>query len=281
VQKNNLIKGKNIMNEVIEKDLSKSGVLTLRLNRPEVLNAMNADLILGLLEAFNDAKVNKKVRSVLLTGNGRGFCSGADLVDGGWPNPKGISPGEAAANNMENAFNPLVKAITQSNKPVVNAVNGIAAGGGVGLALSGDLVIASKSAKFKLVFGPNLGIIPDVGASWFVPNLIGRARANGMGLLGEDISAEKAKEWGLIWDCVADEDLITHCTKIAEKIANGPIEGLKSVVKAHDNSLSSSLSDQLDYEKNTQRVRLDTKDFKEGVSAFVEKRKPNFRDIKN
>jgi|TARA_B100000686_G_scaffold3071_1_gene3279 2-(1,2-epoxy-1,2-dihydrophenyl)acetyl-CoA isomerase len=281
VQKNNLIKGKNIMNEVIEKDLSKSGVLTLRLNRPEVLNAMNADLILGLLEAFNDAKVNKEVRSVLLTGNGRGFCSGADLVDGGWPNPKGISPGEAAANNMENAFNPLVKAITQSNKPVVNAVNGIAAGGGVGLALSGDLVIASKSAKFKLVFGPNLGIIPDVGASWFVPNLIGRARANGMGLLGEDISAEKAKEWGLIWDCVADEDLITHCTKIAEKIANGPIEGLKSVVKAHDNSLSSSLSDQLDYEKNTQRVRLDTKDFKEGVSAFVEKRKPNFRDIKN
>ena len=144
------------MNEVIEKDLSKSGVLTLRLNRPEVLNAMNADLILGLLEAFNDAKVNKEVRSVLLTGNGRGFCSGADLVDGGWPNPKGISPGEAAANNMENAFNPLVKAITQSNKPVVNAVNGIAAGGGVGLALSGDLVIASKSAKFKLVFGPNL-----------------------------------------------------------------------------------------------------------------------------
>ena len=269
------------MNEVIEKDLSKSGVLTLRLNRPEVLNAMNADLILGLLEAFNDAKVNKEVRSVLLTGNGRGFCSGADLVDGGWPNPKGISPGEAAANNMENAFNPLVKAITQSNKPVVNAVNGIAAGGGVGLALSGDLVIASKSAKFKLVFGPNLGIIPDVGASWFVPNLIGRARANGMGLLGEDISAEKAKEWGLIWDCVADEDLITHCTKIAEKIANGPIEGLKSVVKAHDNSLSSSLSYKLDYEKNTQRVRLDTKDFKEGVSAFVEKRKPNFRDIKN
>ena len=108
---------------------------------------------------------------------------------------------------METAFNPLVKAITQSNKPVVTAINGIAAGGGVGLALSGDIVIAAESAKFKLVFGPNLGIISDVGSSWFVPNLIGRARANGMGLLGDDISSQQAKDWGLIWDVVSDEEL--------------------------------------------------------------------------
>ena len=267
------------MNNAIEKKLSDSGVLELRLNRPDVLNAMNADLILGLLESLYEAKSDKKVRSIIITGNGRGFCSGADLIDGGWPKTDGLTAGEAGSMNMENAFNPLVKAITQSTKPVVNAVNGIAAGGGVGLALTGDIVIASESAKFKLVFGPNLGIISDVGASWFVPNLIGRARANGMGLLGEDISASKAKEWGLIWECVPDEELMSTANDIAERLANGPIVGLKEIVKAHDKALSGSLSEQLDYEKETQRIRLDSKDFKEGVSAFAAKRKPNFKDL--
>ena len=267
------------MNKAILENLNEKGVLTLTLNRPDVLNAMNADLILGLLESINKAKSNKQVRSVIITGKGRGFCSGADLVDGGWPETRGLSSGEATFTNMENAFNPLVKAITQSNKPVITAINGIAAGGGVGLALCGDIVVAAESAKFKLVFGPNLGIISDVGASWFVPNLIGRARANGMGLLGEDIPAKQAKEWGLIWDCVQDDELIQTAEAIAEKIADGPIEGLKSIVKAHDRALFSSLSEQLDYEKETQRVRTDSKEFKEGVSAFVEKRKPNFRDL--
>ena len=267
------------MNGAIEKNLNEKGVLTLKLNRPEVLNAMNADLIMGLLECMNDAKSNKKVRSIIITGSGRGFCSGADLVDGGWPKTKGLSSGEATFTNMENAFNPLVKAITQSNKPVITAINGIAAGGGVGLALCGDIVIASTSAKFKLVFGPNLGIISDVCASWFVPNLIGRARANGMGLLGDDLSAKLAKEWGLIWDCVPDDELMGKANKIAERIADGPIEGLKAIVKAHDKALSGTLSEQLDYEKETQRVRTDSKEFKEGVSAFVEKRKPNFRGL--
>lgn len=264
------------MNGAIEKSLNDEGILILRLNRPDVLNAMNADLIMGLLESLREAIADKKVRSIIITGNGRGFCSGADLLDGGWPETEGLSAGEAGSMNMENAFNPLVKAITQSTKPVVNAINGIAAGGGVGLALTGDIVIASESAKFKLVFGPNLGIISDVGASWFVPNLIGRARANGMGLLGEDISAKKAKEWGLIWDCVPDEELMNTAKNIAERLANGPIVGLKEIVKAHDRALSSSLSEQLDYEKETQRIRLDSEDFKEGVRAFSEKRKPEF-----
>ena len=267
------------MSNVIEKKLTEKGVLKLTLNRPEVLNAMNADLIMGLLDSFYEAKKDKKVRSIIITGSGRGFCAGADLVDGGWPSSEGLSSGEVTFNNMENAFNPLVKAITQSNKPVISAINGIAAGGGVGLALCGDIVLAAESAKFKLVFGPNLGIISDVGASWFVPNLIGRARANGMGLLGEDISAKQAKDWGLIWDCVPDEELLNKAMEIAEKIADGPIEGLKAIVKAHDRALSSTLSEQLDYEKETQRVRTDSKDFKEGVKAFGEKRKPNFRNL--
>ena len=267
------------MSNAIEKNLNDKGVLQLTLNRPEVLNAMNADLIMGLLDNLYEAKANQKVRSIVITGNGRGFCAGADLVDGGWPSSEGLSSGEVTFNNMENAFNPLVKAITQSNKPVISAVNGIAAGGGVGLALCGDIVLAAESAKFKLVFGPNLGIISDVGASWFVPNLIGRARANGMGLLGEDISAKQAKDWGLIWDCIPNDELMIRAMEIAEKIADGPIEVLKAVVKAHDRALSSTLSEQLDYEKETQRIRTDSKDFKEGVKAFAEKRKPNFRDL--
>ena len=267
------------MANAIEKKLNEKGVLKLTLNRPKVLNAMNADLIMGLLESFYEAKADNEVRAIVITGNGRGFCAGADLVNGGWPSTKGLSSGEVTFNNMENAFNPLVKAITQSNKPVISAINGVAAGGGVGLALCGDIVIAAESAKFKLVFGPNLGIISDVGASWFVPNLIGRARANGMGLLGEDISAKRAKNWGLIWDCVPDEELMSKAMEIAEKIADGPVEGLKAIVKAHDRALSSTLSEQLDYEKETQRVRTDSKDFKEGVKAFGEKRKPNFRNL--
>ncbi len=266
------------MNTAVQKELNESGILVLKLNRPEVLNAMNKDLILGLLDTFNEIKDDKKVRVVLITGNGRGFCAGADLADGGWEMKEGTSPGEGAFQTMDNAFNPLVRAITSINKPVITAINGIAAGGGVGLALSGDLVVASKSAKFKLVFGPQLGIISDVGSSWFVPNLIGRARANGMGLLGDDITAPQAKEWGLIWDYFEDDQLLEKSLEIAERLANGPIEGLKAVAKAHENALSVSLSDQLDYERDTQKIFLDRPEYREGVKAFIEKRKPDFRN---
>ena len=175
------------MNTAIQKELNESGVLLIKLNRPEVLNAMNKDLIVGLLDTFNEIENDENVRVAVITGNGRGFCAGADLADGGWEMKAGTSPGEGAYQTMDQAFNPLVRAITTINKPVITSINGIAAGGGVGLALCGDLVVASKSAKFKLVFGPQLGIISDVGSSWFVPHLIGRARANGMGLLGDDI----------------------------------------------------------------------------------------------
>ena len=268
------------MAEAIQTELSKSGVFLIRLNRPEVLNSMNRDLIMGLLETMKEVNDDPKVRVVVITGNGRGFCAGADLANGGWPNEKNNSPGQAAANNMEIGFNPLVRAITSSDKPVITAINGIAAGGGVGLALSGDLVLAAESAKFKLVFGPQLGIIPDVGSSWFVPHLIGRARANGMGLLGDDIMAKDAKEWGLIWDYFPDEEFMDAVSDLAERIAKGPIVGLKAVVKAYDHALSTTLDKQLDYERDTQEIFLDREEFREGVKAFIEKRKPDFKSIK-
>ena len=268
------------MGDVVKREISENGVLIVTLNRPESLNSLNYELVMGVIAAFDEASSNDEIRSVILTGEGRGFCSGADLTGGGWPNEPEWSPGESAANSMIIGMNPMIKKIVNCPKPVVNAINGVAAGGGAGLALSGDIVIASKSAKFKLVFGNQLGIISDVGASWFVPNLLSRARANGLAMLGEDLSAEKAEEWGLLWKTFSDEDLMDEAMKIASKMADGAIEGLKAIVHSHDNALISSLEDQLEYETKTQRVLCDAPPFKEGIMAFLEKRKPNFRNLK-
>ena len=137
------------MNTTIKKELKDNGVLILTLNRPEVLNAMNKDLIMGLYETFQEIEKEKDSRVIVITGEGRGFCSGADLANGGWPSEEGMSGGEIGANNMEIGFNPLIRLITSIDKPVITAIHGMAAGGGVGLALSGDLIVASESAKFK------------------------------------------------------------------------------------------------------------------------------------
>ena len=269
------------MTEVIISEIIDHEICLIKLNRPDTLNSLNKTLVDNLYQEIDECEKNDDIRSIILTGNGRGFCAGADLANGGWPTEKGWSAGKATANAMEIGFNPLVRKIVNSKKPIINAINGIAAGGGVGLALCGDIVIASEKAKFKLVFGPQLGIIPDVGASWLVPNLIGRAKANGLALLGDDLDARKAFDWGLIWDVVSDEDLIPEATKIAKRIANSAITGLKAVVQAHDNALVSSLDEQLNYERDTQEIFCNKEEFQEGVRAFLEKRKPNFKDIKN
>ena len=146
----------------------------------------------------------------------RGSLSEDYLNARSWPLIKGVSAEEVTAAHMDRGFNPLVKAVANSTKPSVTAINGIAAGGGVGLALAGDIAIAVETAKFKLVFGPNLGLIPDVGASWFLPNPVRRARANGLALLGDNLSASDAKAWRLIWDCVADEKLISTAMNLAD-----------------------------------------------------------------
>ena len=142
------------MSDTLHTELAANGVLTITLNRPEVLNSLNETITLGLLQALIDARTNKDVRAIVITGAGRAFCAGADLDSKSWPSPKGLSAGEATAASMDRGFNPLVKAVSQSTKPVVTAINGIAAGGGVGLALAGDIAIASDTAKFKLVLVP-------------------------------------------------------------------------------------------------------------------------------
>lgn len=267
------------MTDLLLRSLSPSGVLTITMNRPDVLNSLNRPLIEAMIDAFTEASASDEVRCVILTGAGRGFCAGADLMGGGWPREEGWSPGQTTAYAMEHGFNPLVRALTGCAKPVITAINGMAAGGGVGLALAGDLVIAAESAKFRLVFGPQLGIIPDVGASWLVPNLIGRARANGLGLLGDNLEAKTAKDWGMIWDCVADDALAGHVDALANRMADSAVAGLKAVSRAHDQALVSSLDEQLDYELKQQSYYCDQPEFAEGVRAFSEKRKPNFRDL--
>jgi len=267
------------MSEIVTQSLSDSGVLTICMNRPEVLNSLNRPIVEALVAALNDASTNDDVRCVIFTGAGRGFCAGADLANGGWPREEGWTPGDVTWNSMETGYNVLGRALVNCDKPVICAVNGIAAGAGVGLALSGDLTIAAQSASFKLVFGPQLGIIPDVGASWHVPQLVGRARANGLALLGDTLPAEKAEQWGMIWEVVPDEQLMEAAMAYAERMAASAITGLKAVSRAHDKAMENSLDAQLDYERDMQRHYCNQPVFFEGVSAFIEKRKPNFRDI--
>ena len=267
------------MSDILEKEVSESGVLTLRMNRPDVLNSLNSDIVFVLIDALNNAAEDDNVRAIVLTGNGRGFCAGADLAGGNWPSEEGMTPGDITANPMEIGFNPLVRAVVDSPKPVITAINGVAAGGGVGLALSGDLVLAAESAKFRLVFATQLGIIPDVGASWLVPNLVGRARANGLALLGDDLSAEKAQEWGMVWEVHPDDQLVAKAQEYAARMAQGSITGIKATVRAHDKAMLQSIHDQLDFEKEEQRHYTNQPVFFEGVRAFIEKRKPNFREI--
>lgn len=267
------------MSDILEKEVSESGVLTLRMNRPDVLNSLNSEIVFALIDAFNNAAGDDNVRAIVLTGNGRGFCAGADLAGGNWPSEEGMTPGDITANSMEIGFNPLVRAVVDSPKPVITAINGVAAGGGVGLALSSDLVLAAESAKFRLVFAPQLGIIPDVGASWLVPNLVGRARANGLALLGDDLSAEKAQEWGMVWEVHPNDQLVAKAQEYAARMAQGSITGIKATVRAHDRAMLQSIHDQLDFEKEEQRHYTNQPVFFEGVRAFIEKRKPNFREI--
>lgn len=267
------------MSDVIETEINEIGVMTLRMNRPDVLNSLNSELVGAMIAALEAAADDDAVRAIVLTGNGRGFCAGADLAGGNWPNEKGMSPGDVTANAMEIGFNPLSRAVVNSPKPVVTAINGVAAGGGVGLALSGDLVLAAESAKFRLVFAQQLGIIPDVGASWLVPNLVGRARANGLALLGEDLPATTALDWGMVWEVVPDDALIAKAQDYAGRLAQSPITGIKATVRAHDKAMLQSLEAQLEFEKEEQRHYTNQPVFFEGVKAFIEKRKPNFREV--
>jgi len=249
-----------------------TGVLTVTLNRPDKLNAFNPEMHARLREALDQAEA-PEVRAVLLTGAGRAFCAGQDLSE------RDVSPGAAPidlAVSLGSNYNPLVRRLRELPKPVVCAVNGTAAGAGANIALACDLVIAARSASFVQAFS-KIGLIPDSGGTFFLPRLVGSARAMGLALLGEKLSAEDAAAWGLIWKVVDDAALAVQAKEIATQLATGPTTGYGLIKKALSMSAGNSLDAQLDLERDLQRKAGLSEDYREGVAAFKAKRKPVFK----
>jgi 2-(1,2-epoxy-1,2-dihydrophenyl)acetyl-CoA isomerase len=248
------------------------GLATVTLNRPDKLNAFTASMLDHLNEVLADVARAAEVRAVLITGAGRAFCAGQDLAD------RAVAPGVAAPDlgeSLELRYNPAIRAIRTMPKPVVVAVNGVAAGAGANLALAGDIVIAARSARFIQAFA-RIGLIPDSGGTFFLPRLAGTARALGLSLLAEPLAADKALEWGLIWAVVDDDDLQDTARTMAGDLARGPTGGYARIKAAINASATNDLAAQLDLERDLQRQAGATADYAEGVSAFMEKRSPEF-----
>jgi len=248
------------------------GVATVTLNRPERLNALSAELMVELGEALAEIEADSAIRCLLLTGAGRGFCSGADLASGDLTMGGGMPDlGKALHTN----YHPVIRKLATYRMPVVTAINGAAAGAGMSLALTGDIVIAAKSASFLQAFA-NIGLVPDAGSTWFLPRLAGTARALGLTMLGEPLPAETAAEWGLVWKCVDDAALMDEAKKVALKFAKGPTVGLMQIRKLVRQSWNNSLDAQLEAEREAQVTAGRTRDFIEGVTAFLQKRAAKF-----
>jgi 2-(1,2-epoxy-1,2-dihydrophenyl)acetyl-CoA isomerase len=249
-----------------------AGVLTVTLNRPDRLNAFNPEMHKELRKAVERALDEAAVRAVLLTGAGRGFCAGQDLSE---RNVSSEAPIDLSV-SLGSHYNPLVRRLRELPKPVVCAVNGVAAGAGANIALACDLVIAARSASFVQSFS-RLGLVPDSGGTWFLPRLAGSARAMGLALLGDKLSAEQAQAWGLIWKVVEDADLMGEAVALSKTLAAGPTRGYGLVKKALNASWGNSLDAQLDLERDLQREAGLSQDYREGVAAFMQKRKPEYK----
>jgi 2-(1,2-epoxy-1,2-dihydrophenyl)acetyl-CoA isomerase len=250
-----------------------AGVETITLNRPEKLNALNPEMHQLLRAALERAALEPEIRAVLLTGAGRAFCTGQDLAE------RDVSAGAAPIDlsvSLGSHYNPLVRRLRALPKPIVCAVNGVAAGAGANIALACDIVIAARSASFIQAFS-KLGLVPDAGGSYFLPRLVGTARAMGLALLAEKLAAEQAAQWGLIWKAVDDDQLANEARALALELANGPTRGYGLLKKALYASPGNSLDAQLDLERDLQREAGYSDDYREGVSAFKDKREPRFK----
>ena len=249
------------------------GVARLTLNRPDRLNSFNDAMHFEVRDALALLAIDESVRVLLLTGAGRGFCAGQDLSD------RAVAPGDAAVDlgaSIERNYGPLVLALRALPMPVVCAVNRVAAGAGANLALACDIVVATRSASFIQAFC-KIGLVPDSGGTYFLPRLVGDARAMGLAMLGDKLSAEEAAHWGLIWRCVDDAAFGPEVDALLAKLAQAPTRGLAATKRAIYASPHNTLDAQLDLERDLQRELGGSADYREGVAAFLGKRPAQFR----
>ena len=249
------------------------GAAKLTLNRPDRLNSFTLEMHAEVRDALDKVEADGSVRTLLLTGAGRGFCAGQDLSD------RAVAPGGGAVDlgeSVEKRYNPLIRTLTSLPMPVVCAVNGVAAGAGASIAFACDIVLAAKSAKFIMSFA-NIGLVPDSGSSWILPRLAGHARALGMALTGAPVTAEQAEDWGLIWNCIDDDRLSDEADALIARFAAAPTRGLAETKKLIRGAFTRPLDEQLDLERDQMRALGFSDDYKEGVDAFMNKRKPVFK----
>jgi 2-(1,2-epoxy-1,2-dihydrophenyl)acetyl-CoA isomerase len=242
------------------------------LNRPDKLNSFNDEMHLALRKCLEQAVANKK-RAILLTGAGRGFCAGQDLGD---RDPSKMDGPPDLSQTLNNFYNPLIRLIRGAEMPVICAVNGVAAGAGANLAMACDIVLAADTAKFIQSFA-HVGLVPDAGGTWNLTRLLGPARAKALAMTGEPILAAQAEEWGMIWKALPADDLMAEARKLADRLANGPTHGFAHTKKAIHAAATNTLDEQLELEAQYQKACGASEDYAEGVSAFLNKRKPEFK----
>ena len=247
-------------------ELADNGVAWLTFNRPDKLNSLTEAMFEEIRTALMKVKTTSGTRCLVISGAGRGFCAGQDLGDLDFNN---------LSDTVEKNYNPLVRSIASLDMPVIAAVNGVAAGAGANIALACDIVVAARSASFVQSFC-NIGLVPDAGGTWSLPRLVGGPRAMAMAMLGDKISAEQAQQWGMIWQCVDDQELGDVVKRIADHFSTAPTTGLAFMKKLIRQSWDNTLDSQLDLERDFQAAASQSNDFREGVQAFLEKRPPSF-----
>ncbi len=256
---------------LLERD---GAVAIVTLNRPDRLNSFSSEMTTRLSTVLDAVEHDATSRAILLTGAGRGFCAGQDLTE------RSVAPGAAVAkvdvgHSIETRFNPLVRKLRAMPKPIVVAVNGVAAGAGASMAMLGDITVAARSARFIQSF-VKIGLLPDCGGTWLLTERLGEARAKALAMLGEPVTAEQAEAWGMIWKVVDDADLMAEARKLASQLATQSSGALAAIKKAIQFATDASMDASLDHERDAQRELGYSDDFAEGVADFLEKRAPNF-----
>ena len=248
-----------------------NNVATLTLNRPEVFNSFNREMALLLQSELDECENNPEVRAIVITGSGKAFCAGQDLKEVTSPE---LNPGFKKI--LEEHYNPIISRIRNIEKPIIGAINGVAAGAGANIALACDVVIASKNASFIQAFS-KIGLVPDSAGTFFLPRLIGFQKASALMMLGDKISAEEAEKLGMVYKVVSWENFSEEVNNIESILANMPTKALGLTMRLLNNSMQNSLEQQLKLESKLQIESAQSEDYAEGVEAFVDKRKPNFK----